>query len=261
VGSGTAKGAERRAHSRLPVQLPVRVTLLTTPLIDREVAKARAAISREPVVTQAMALDVSERGLLLEIAGASIQTVLDASDPLVGVEFAFMHPDLRYLGPRAGHVQWRRAGPDRNTWALGARLDVPLTPDDISRIVRCSTNRPKSRPGVAVLFGATALLGVLGWYRSHATDVAERDGTMRRLSMTEDDLIQVKQELERCRASQDTLRSAPPLHSPPSTSPGEKSKADPSVSDAAQTPAATDWLDGGASADAGNGAARRDTTR
>jgi hypothetical protein len=260
VGSGTAKDAERRAHARVPIQLPVKVTLLATPLIDREVAKARAPTSREPVVTQAMALDVSERGLLLEIAGGSIQAVLDASDPLVGLEFVFMHDDLRYIGPRAGHVQWRRAGPDRNTWALGARLDVPLTADEISRIVRCSTNRPKSRPGVVVLFGATVLLGALGWYRSHATDVAERDATMRRLSTTEDELTQLRREMDLCRASLDTLRSAPALRSPPRASAGEKPKADPTGYDAGQAPTGTDRLDGGASADAVNGSARRDTT-
>jgi hypothetical protein len=256
VSSGTGRGAERRAHVRFSIQLPVRVTLFTTPLIDREVSKARAPISREPVVIQAMALDLSERGLCLEIAGGSIQAVLDASDPLVGLEFAFMHEGLRDLGPRVGHVQWRRAGSDRNTWALGARLDVPLTATEISRIVRFGTNRPKSRPGIAVVFGTTALLGVLGWYRTHATDMAERDAITRRLSTAEDDLSQLRREMDLCRTSQDALRSALSPLSPPTATSGRKPMADLT----AQALEPIDMRDAAAGADAETGAGKHDAT-
>jgi hypothetical protein len=208
-----------------------------------------------------MALDLSERGLRLEIAGGSIQAVLDASDPLVGLEFAFMQDGLRDLGPRAGHVQWRRAGSDRSTWALGARLDVPLTADEISRVVRFGTNKPKSRPGVAVVLGTTALLGVLGWYRTHATDMAERDATMRRLSTAEEDLIQLRREMDLCRTSQDALRSGPALLAPRTTTSEGQPRADQSGHDFARALEPIDMLDAPAGADTETGAGKRDATR
>jgi hypothetical protein len=52
-----------------------------------------------------------------------------------------------------------------------------------------------------------AILVAIGWYRSRAEAALESENTARRLSSAEDDLAEVKSELERCRSRQ----MAPPV--------------------------------------------------
>src|SRR5580704_14837755 len=79
-------GAERRAHARFDIHLPVKVTFVASPLVTRGSSKMRAATSSpqaqapsalESVSVYALALDVSERGMKIEIAGLSTRIFLD----------------------------------------------------------------------------------------------------------------------------------------------------------------------------------------
>ena len=200
---------DRRAHTRFPIRLPVRVTLFTAPLVHREGRNAQpSGAAPEPIVIQAMALDVSERGFKLEISGESVKAILDSSDPLVGLEVGFMHDELRSVGARAGHVQWRRAGSDRNTWSLGARLDKALSAEDLTQILRCSTSVPRPRRAGLLVVGVASLVGALAWYGAYANGAAERDTSARRFATIEGELARLRREVDRCRASLDALAAA-----------------------------------------------------
>ena len=210
--------ADRRAHTRFPIRLPVRVTLFTAPLVHREGRNAPTSAAPEPIVIQAMALDVSERGFKLEMAGESVKAILDSSDPLVGLEVAFMHEELRHVGSRPGHVQWRRAGSDRNTWALGARLDRSLSAEELTEIFRCSASVPKSRPVGWVVVGVATAVGALLWYAAHERGLAEREASARRFAAIEEELGRLRRDVDRCRSS-----AAAPVPLPATSSPSPSS--------------------------------------
>jgi hypothetical protein len=238
----TVSSAERREQVRHAVHLPVKVTFFVSPLLERpsvrmaaaresarmgverpsgkmsaERPSARAAISpaqlspdqappSEPLVMHALVVDVSEQGMKLEMAGAPLRALLAASDPLVRLEVVFTHPDLRSIGRKSGHAQWRRAGGDRDTLGLGARFDTVFKPYEMNRILqvgRIGSSEESGRTGavpVLLVFGlALALVGI-GWYRSHSADAAERDRLEQRVSRAEDDLSDIKGAAERCRA-------------------------------------------------------------
>jgi hypothetical protein len=254
----TGGGAERRIQVRHPVHLPVKVTFFASPLVERpsvRMAAARAsvrmaaerpsgrtsaersstgavtspvrgtseqALPNEPVVVHAFAVDVSERGIKLEIAAAALRSFLEASDPLVQVVVAFTHPDLRSLGPKPGHVQWRHIGRDRNTWEVGARFDTVIEPDEMSRIVRAGrvggseeSERASALPLPLLLVSglALALLGI-GWYRSHSAGEAEREQLEQRLSQAEEELTDLKGAEERCRVELATRRTVVAVAAP-----------------------------------------------
>jgi hypothetical protein len=245
VGSeGKTGAAERRIQVRHSVHLPVKITFFASPLVERpsiRMAAERASVRmmaaarpsgrasaerspagastppgrglsdhappNEPVVVHAFAVDISERGMKVEIAAAPLRSFLEASDPLVQVVVTFTHPDLRSLGPRPGHVQWRRAGGERNTWELGARFDTVIEPDEMNRIIRVGrVGRPEESrrsnavpiPLLLVSGLALALVGI-GWYRSQSADAAERERLEQRLSHAEDELSDLKAADERCR--------------------------------------------------------------
>jgi len=216
VPVGGGGGAERRAHARFDIHLPVKLTVVASPPVDRASGRLRAASSgsstssstaarsTESVLLFALALDVSERGMKIEVAGLSTKFFRDASDPLVRLEVAFTHPRLGHIGTRGGYVRWRRTGKDPHTLALGAWFDGSFTAAELSRIVECGTELPvgKKHPWATVALGiATTLLGV-GWYRSHADDVRRDGGNMHRLVDTENALADTQANLERCYAVQ-----------------------------------------------------------
>jgi hypothetical protein len=162
-------------------------------------------LSNEPLVVHALAVDVSEQGMRLEIAGAPLRALLETSDPLVKLEVAFTHPELRSIGTRLGHAQWRRAG-ERSTWGLGARFDVVFKPHEMSRILRIGrigNSEDPERSGtlpLLLIFGFVLALVSIGWFRTHSADAAERDRLQQRLSSVDDDLVELKGAEERCRA-------------------------------------------------------------
>jgi hypothetical protein len=149
----------------------------------------------------AMAVDVSERGMKLEVVGASLKALLDSSDSLVRLEVTLAHAQLGPVAPFAGHVQWRGPGGDRNSWTLGARFDAPIPAHVLSQILRHGAPIAKGTSALPALgLGVVAILVAIGWYRSRTEAAVESENAARRLSSTEDDLAEVKSELERCRS-------------------------------------------------------------
>jgi hypothetical protein len=175
----------------------------------------------------ALAVDVSEHGMKLEIAGAPLRPLLDASDPLVQLELVFTHPDLRSMGSKFGHVQWRRAAGDRDIVGLGARFDTVFQPHEMSRMLRVGRIGGSEEPGRAgvlpllLVFGLALALLLVGasWHRSHSADAAERDRLERRLSSAEDDLSDVRGAEERCRADLSARAAAAAVASPMAAAP------------------------------------------
>jgi hypothetical protein len=190
----------------------------------------------ERLVVHAVAVDVSEQGMKLQFVGAPLRAVLEASDPLVQIEVVFTHPDLRSIGPAAGHAQWRLAGGDGDTWGLGVRFDAAFKPHEMSRILRVGRTdsyKESWAPGTlpVLVFGlASALLGI-GWYRSHSAAAAERGLLERRISIAEDALSVLKGAEERCFADLNA-RPRPEAVAPP------KATAEPSAPAVENAPAA-----------------------
>jgi hypothetical protein len=150
-----------------------------------------------------LAVDVSERGMKLEVSGASLKALLDSSDPLVRLEVTLAHAQLGHVGALTGHVQWRGPGADRNSWTVGARFDAPIPAHVLSQILRYGATAARGTNALPALgLGVVALLVAIGWYRSQTAAAVETENTARRLSSTEDDLAEAKSELERCRSRQ-----------------------------------------------------------
>jgi hypothetical protein len=162
----------------------------------------RAMRAARPVqVFDGLAVDVSERGMKLEVTGASLKALLDSSDPLVRLEVTLAHPLLGHVGTLTGHVQWRGPGADRNAVTLGARFDAPFHAHVLSQMLRYGATTAKETNALPAFgLGVVALLVAIGWYRSQRAATIESENTARRLSGTEDDLAEVKSELERCRS-------------------------------------------------------------
>jgi hypothetical protein len=159
--------------------------------------------ARPAQLFEALAVDVSERGMKLEVAGVSLKALLDSSDLLVRLEVTLAHPQLAHVGPLTGHVQWRGPGTDRNSWTLGARFDAPFHAHVLSQILRFGATTAKGTSALPALgLGVVALLVAIGWYRAQTAAAVESENAARRLSSAEDDLAEVKSELERCRSRQ-----------------------------------------------------------
>ena len=159
--------------------------------------------ARPAHVFDGLAVDVSERGMKLEVAGASLKALLDSSDPLVRLEVTLAHAQLGHVGALTGHVQWRGPGADRNSWTVGARFDAPIPAHVLSQILRYGATAARGTNALPALgLGVVALLVAIGWYRSQTAAAVETENTARRLSSTEDDLAEAKSELERCRSRQ-----------------------------------------------------------
>jgi len=167
----------------------------------REISQASMRAARPGHIFDALAVDVSERGMKLEVVGASLKALLDSSDSLVRLEVTLAHAQLGPVAPLTGHVQWRGPGGDRNSWTLGARFDAPIPAHVLSHILRHGAPTAKGTSALPALgLGVVAVLVAIGWYRSRAEAALESENTARRLSSTEDDLAEVKSELERCRS-------------------------------------------------------------
>jgi len=180
--------------------------------VAREGSQPSMRAARPAHLFEALAVDVSERGMKLEVAGASLKALLDSSDSLVRLEVTLAHAQLGPVAPFAGHVQWRGPGAGRNSWTLGARFDAPIPAHVLSQILRHGAPAPKGTSALpALVLGGVAILVAIGWYRSRSEAAVESENTARRLSSTEDDLAEVKSELERCRSRQLAPRAAAPL--------------------------------------------------
>jgi hypothetical protein len=243
MSTAEAHPAERRVSARRPVLLPIRVSFLRGP--DRErVAPAGAggdALKGQDLpqlgAIYALALDVSERGMQVELSGAVAKTFLSAIDVMASVQVGFVHKELRRLGDHIARVQWSRTASERDACVLGLKFDKAFDTSAVEAMVRCGPvfAAPESNWKRTAVFGVGGVL-LFGAVLFGLRQMDRADELSRAMLATEKDRSEARRLLDDCAAVKRPSPSGPVVEPPAATAPSDSAATDAGAPHTPDTP-------------------------